>query len=121
MSKVLHLTLKKKWFDMILSGEKKEEYREFKEYWIKRFGYFYESDYETGYWNAEMKNLPDVICFTNGYGNNKPSFEIEVEDWNLKVSEHPEWGGDTVKQQFIFYLGKIISTKNISPTTIKTI
>ena len=26
--KTLHLNLKKQWFDMILSGEKKEEYRE---------------------------------------------------------------------------------------------
>jgi len=28
----LHLTLKKNWFDLILSGEKKEEYREIKPY-----------------------------------------------------------------------------------------
>ena len=28
--KYLHLTLKKNWFDLILSGEKKEEYREIK-------------------------------------------------------------------------------------------
>ncbi len=28
----LHLTLKKNWFDLILSGEKKEEYREIKHY-----------------------------------------------------------------------------------------
>lgn len=28
--KTLHLVLKKRWFDMILSGEKKEEYREIK-------------------------------------------------------------------------------------------
>jgi hypothetical protein len=34
--RVLHLTLKKKWFDMIASGEKKEEYREDKEYWRRR-------------------------------------------------------------------------------------
>lgn len=34
--KVLHLTLKKKWFDMIESGEKKEEYREIKPYWIRK-------------------------------------------------------------------------------------
>ena len=34
--KKLHLNLKRKWFDMILSGEKKEEYREFKKYWIDR-------------------------------------------------------------------------------------
>jgi len=34
--KILNLTLKKKWFDMILSGEKKEEYREIKQYWETR-------------------------------------------------------------------------------------
>lgn len=28
----LHLTLKKNWFDLILSEEKKEEYREIKHY-----------------------------------------------------------------------------------------
>ena len=32
----LYLTLKKNWFDLILSGEKKEEYREIKPYWEKR-------------------------------------------------------------------------------------
>ena len=30
------LTLKKQWFDMIASGEKKEEYREIKDYWWMR-------------------------------------------------------------------------------------
>ena len=35
--KALHLNLKRKWFDMILSGYKKEEYREIKAYWINRF------------------------------------------------------------------------------------
>lgn len=94
---------------MILSGEKKEEYREFKEYWIKRFGYNYESDYETGYWNEEMFNLPDVIVFTNGYGKHMPSFTIEVIDWKLDKSEHPEWGGDTSNYQFIFKLGEILT------------
>ena len=34
--KTLHLNIKKKWFDMILSGEKKEEYKEIKTFWIKR-------------------------------------------------------------------------------------
>lgn len=32
----LHLTLKKKWFDMIASGAKREENREMKPYWNKR-------------------------------------------------------------------------------------
>ena len=34
--KILHLVLKKKWFDMIESGFKKEEYRDAKDYWHAR-------------------------------------------------------------------------------------
>lgn len=34
--KILHLTLKQQWFDLIDSDEKKEEYRQLKPYWIKR-------------------------------------------------------------------------------------
>ena len=33
----LNLVLKSKWFDMIESGGKTEEYREVKPYWIRRF------------------------------------------------------------------------------------
>lgn len=40
VKKTLHLNLKKKWFDMILSGEKTEEYREIKGYWIDRLSSF---------------------------------------------------------------------------------
>ena len=36
MKNVLDLVLKKKWYDMIESGEKTEEYREIKPYWEKR-------------------------------------------------------------------------------------
>jgi len=34
--KILDLPLKGKWYNMIESGEKKEEYREIKDYWISR-------------------------------------------------------------------------------------
>lgn len=34
--KVLTLTINKEWFDMIVAGEKTEEYRVIKEYWVKR-------------------------------------------------------------------------------------
>ena len=105
---ILHLTLKKKWFDMILSGEKKEEYREYKPYWISRFDFHSIDDYQNRAWEEEMRNLPDIIHFTNGYGKHRPSFMIEVNDWSLAKSTHPEWGGDTTKYQFIFNLGKII-------------
>jgi len=32
----LHLNLHGKWFDMVLSGEKPDEYRALTEYWVKR-------------------------------------------------------------------------------------
>lgn len=34
--KVLTLTVNKQWFDMIIAGEKTEEYREIKPYWVAR-------------------------------------------------------------------------------------
>lgn len=34
--KILYLPLKKKWYEMIESGEKPEEYREDKPYWRRR-------------------------------------------------------------------------------------
>ena len=34
--KVLKLVVSKQWFDMIASGEKTEEYREIKGYWVRR-------------------------------------------------------------------------------------
>ncbi len=49
--KVLHLNLKKKWFDMIASGEKTEEYREIKPYWNTRL------------YGKEF----DLVKFRNGY------------------------------------------------------
>jgi len=57
----LHLTLKKKWFDMILSGEKKEEYREIKNYWAARL----------------LGKQYDTILFRNGYSKNAPKFLIK--------------------------------------------
>ena len=36
MNEILNLTLKKKWYDLILFGEKKEEYRDIKDYWVGR-------------------------------------------------------------------------------------
>lgn len=36
MKKVLNLVVTRKWFNMIVSGAKNEEYREIKPYWIRR-------------------------------------------------------------------------------------
>mgnify|MGYP000178419721 CR=1 FL=1 len=36
MKKILNLVVTKRWFDMIASGEKTEEYREIKGFWLNR-------------------------------------------------------------------------------------
>ena len=59
----LHLTLKKKWFDLILSGEKKEEYREIKDYWCKRFCSKEWYKYEVEILHNAIELFPDVIEF----------------------------------------------------------
>jgi len=89
--KILHLTLKKKWFDMILSGEKKEEYREIKDHWVTRI---------------EGKSY-DAIKFVNGYGKSRPSFMIELKSIK-RGSGIPWWGGKFGEIQYVLELGKIL-------------
>jgi hypothetical protein len=92
----LHLTLKKNWFDLILSGEKKEEYREIKPYWEKRL----------------IGKKYDRIIFRNGYGKNAPWFAIELKEITQGAGKS-EWGAEKGKQYFVLSLGEIINTKNI--------
>ena len=76
---MLVLPIKKKWFDMIRSGEKKEEYREIKPYWASRLfknqmswgiGLEYllnnKSIEQYGYYklkNGYKKDSPSIICY----------------------------------------------------------
>lgn len=91
--KVLHLTLKKCWFDMIASGEKREEYREIKPYWDRRF----------------LGKQYDAVQFRNGYSANSPIVLVHLirivkrvgrKDWG--APEHPV---------YVLKLGSLISTK----------
>ena len=98
--KVLTLSVKKEWFDKIVSGEKKEEYREIKPYWVARL--FYDrfgklspkmvkelADSIAKYGDTEhfeAKNGIEVsfvpythVLFINGYGDDKPRVEKEIE------------------------------------------
>ena len=66
--KILHLTLHKKWFDQILEGTKKVEYREIKPYWTKRL--FDEEGQPKKY---------DFIIFRNGYSKDAPIMKVEFK------------------------------------------
>jgi len=69
--KTLHLTLHKKWFDQILAGTKKIEYREIKPYWTKRL---FNKD-------GTPKKF-DEIFFRNGY--NKDCRKMKVKFLGVK-------------------------------------
>ncbi|WP_454974060.1 ASCH domain-containing protein [Capnocytophaga gingivalis] len=92
----LHLTLKKNWFDLILSGEKKEEYREIKPYWEKRL----------------IGKKYDRIIFRNGYRKNAPQFTMKLKSITQGTGKS-EWGAEEGKIYFVLSLGEIINTKNI--------
>ena len=86
---------------MILHGIKKEEYREIKEYWSSRLML-----------NPISFKEFSIVRFTNGYGADKPSFDIECNGIRTGEGE-PKWGAIAGKEYFIIELGEIVSRRNL--------
>ena len=123
--KTLRLTIKKKWFDMILSGEKKEEYREVKMHWINRFitlNFGHRSvrndnnviqlimSSKDHFSKNRTKNF-DLVEFTNGYGKDKPQVTLECRGIEIGKGK-PEWGAPE-EDVFVIKLGKEVSRSNL--------
>ena len=89
--KILHLTLQRQWFDMILSGQKREEYREMKPYWNLRLG----------------KTRYDLIKFRNGYHLTSPTMLVELKE-HLSGLGIIEWGAPAGRPVHILKLGSIL-------------
>lgn len=89
--KILHLTLKKKWFDLIASGEKKEEYRVVKPYWTKRL---FHRDY-------------DAIQFRNGYRPDSPTMLVEYLGYTTGWGGNESWGAEGA-EYYRLKLGRIL-------------
>lgn len=118
--KTLHLNLKKKWFDMIRTGEKPEEYREITPYYVSRLFNWKQSEYSLEEFTTEAKAVDniliwnylkfendDTLTFSNGYSKQSPRIEVEWE--GIDVAEgKKEWGAEPGKKYFVFTLGKII-------------
>lgn len=110
--KILHLSLKKNWFDLMVSGEKKKEFRSGGS-WI-RSRLYDKNDYPRDY---------DFIKFVNGYGKDKPYFICEYIDFvecYMDVETHEYSDGSKVegigKGDFIIYCGDIIEKGNLINT-----
>lgn len=102
---MLTLPIKKKWFDMILSGEKKEEYREIKLYYATRFKGVFEM-YPYSYIPAS--NDIHEIKFRNGYGNNRPEF---IAKCSLDINTgKEEWGAEPGKEYYVLQIHEIIKS-----------
>ncbi len=99
---MLILPIKKKWFDMILSGVKKEEYREIKPYYRSRLineGFLDQYGLPVYY--------PQWVLFRNGYSKQSPSFEALCTA-DIKTVR-PEWGAEPGKE---YYVLKILEVKS---------
>ena len=95
--RILHLTLKKEWFNKIASGEKKEEYREVKSYWVKRLFHWCPTHH-----NVEKQF--DEIHFRNGYNRNSPFMRVKWKGIEPKII--------LGKKYFAIQLGKILEIRN---------
>lgn len=93
--RVLRLTLKRKWFDMIASGEKKHEYREPKNWILSR---------------VEGKGY-DAVEFSNGYGKHVPKLLVEYHGYHFGEGR-TEWGAEPGREYVVLRLGKILATND---------
>ena len=59
---MLVLPIKKKWFDMIISGEKKEEYRSIKGYYVSMLDRYFGRIIDVKFRNGYSKTSPYCIC-----------------------------------------------------------
>ena len=104
--KTLHLNLKAKWYDMIESGIKKEEYREIKPFWEKRIFekiQYIDENGETV--DAKMVKHYDVVKFIYGYTKRSMKFKL---DSIVIDTGNPDWGAEEGVKYFVIKLGERI-------------
>jgi hypothetical protein len=124
-TKTLHLTLKKKWFDMTKAKIKREEYRDIIPFWAKRL---IDVDNSLDESKGESKVVHDNICYDivvngfdpdkvlksyrskfkpftdacarHGYARNAPELRERIE--SISIGEgRPEWGAEPGKKYFV--------------------
>ena len=84
--KVLTLTVSKQLLDMIVAGEKNEEYREIKPYWIKRLTTNCEVAYDVAletYCGKVLYHPYTHVLFINGYRKDSQRIEKEIESISI--------------------------------------
>ena len=93
----LKLVLKKKWYDMIESGIKLEEYRDIKEHWTTRL---VEAIVDT----PKFKDI-ETVTFYLGYAKNRLKMQFKVVGVCVGAGV-PEWGAEIGKNYYVIKLGE---------------
>jgi hypothetical protein len=120
-AKELYLPLKEKWYRMIESGEKREEYREITPYWAKRL--LWDNDYDEPLGDLEANMEPGLfwnavfagcfrfrdfthVHFTLGYPKRDDASRHMVKKIEkMEVAGgRPEWGAEVGKEYFVIKL-----------------
>lgn len=101
--RILYLPLKKRWFDMIAAGIKKEEYREINEYWTKRLVETTGNLID----DFTFKEF-DYVEFTLGYpSTDNHDARIRFKFDSLKQSTgRTEWGAEPGKEYYVIMIGE---------------
>ena len=114
--KTLTLSLKRKWFDMIKAGVKKEEYREIKPFWEKRLLDYkaIKADVQALAFKRYVLRIPYDVCkdyprgydslvFTLGYPKaDDPERRLEFKSPKTRIDTgRPEWGAEPCKLYFV--------------------
>lgn len=99
--RVLKLTLSKKPFEVMVTGEKTKEYRRPSKWILSRL----------------INKEYDVVEFTNGYGKDKPRFTCEYRGYLISASERSITFSnglalDVKSGDVVILLGKVISVEN---------
>lgn len=110
--KILHLPLMAKWYEMIERGEKLEEYREVKSYWIRKLTEIkYDIllfSYRNGFLPIPFKKF-DAVKFRYGYTKRTMTFRIK----NIRFGKgKKEWGAGS-NDVFIIELGERIQEDEV--------
>jgi len=95
---ILHLNLKRKWFDMVLQLDKPEEYRDIKPSFNRIF-----KDGKIKIKGKYYHPTDVIICFSNGYRADRRQMFIRCKGLFVGFGKE-EWGATPDKQQYILKL-----------------
>lgn len=110
--KILHLHLKKKWYELLEKGEKNEEYREIKRHWVTRICKYYNCAFPSSCYIkcpitlSCLDSVPTEIthvCFSYGYTKKRMTFKVN----NIYIGYgRTEWGAPAGERVFVIELVK---------------